>query len=231
MSKLRYNRTFKRGILTILFCILLFGSVVVFAIVAKVQFNALVADMKTVEATVVNIDYNVHVKGPDEQELYVTYVVDGETYTRGLKTDTTFSFSAGVGAHYSVGDTVEIFYAPHDPSVIAVSRSVYVGNYYMAIGIISLGLVLFAMYWMLKRSRTFLVTQEEYEREKDEIKRRKNARKKEKKLSRTEQRAEARRKHPVVCKITKVMLIVLSSVMGAFVLFILFGMLLNALGY
>jgi hypothetical protein len=231
MEKLRYNRTFKNGIITILFCMLLFGSVVAFAVVAKVQFDTLVSEMKTVEARIVDIDLDIHVKGPDEQKIYVTYEVDGETYTRELKTDTRISFAPGRGAHYSVGDAIEIFYDPEDPHVIASSRSVGVGNYYMAIALFGLGLVVFALLCMLKHSRKFLVTQDEYKKEKDEIKRSRSERKEEKRRSRAERKDRAKKKHAGARKIGKVMLIVLAAMVSAFILFLLWGAFLNALGY
>ncbi len=231
MSKLRYNRTFKNGILAILFCILLFGSVLVFAIVAKVQYNALVSEMKPVEAQIADIDYDMHIKGPDEQVIYVTYEVDGKTYTRELKTDTGISFSPGLGAHYSVGDTLEIFYDPEDPNVIAFSRSVYVGNYYMAISLFGLGLVFFALFAMLKHSRKYLVTQAEYENEKEEKKRIRVARKQKEKRSRAKRKAEAKENRSVVRIIGTVLLIVIATFVGALIRFLLLGAFLSALGY
>ena len=62
MNKRRYNRALKKGIAAILFCILLFGSIVVL----KVQYDKLVSGMKSIEATIVDIDLDVHVRGPDE---------------------------------------------------------------------------------------------------------------------------------------------------------------------
>ena len=57
MTKLRYNRAFKKGIAAILFCIILFGSIVVFFVISKIQYDRLVSDMESLEATIVDIDY------------------------------------------------------------------------------------------------------------------------------------------------------------------------------
>ena len=115
MTELRYNRAFKQGLAAILFCILLFSSIVVFFIISKVQYDRLVSDMKPLEASIVHIDTATSTKGPDTQKIYISYVVNGIGYRRKLKTDTKISFEAGYGAHYSVGDKIQIFYDPQNP--------------------------------------------------------------------------------------------------------------------
>ena len=165
MEKLRYNRQFKNGLIAIAFCILLFGSLIVFFIVSKIQYDRLISDMKMMEATIVDIHFDARLKGPDEQEITVAYEVDGVVYTRELKTDTAISFSPGIGAGYSLGDRIEIFYDPQNPEVIASPRSVTVGYSYLSAGLLGLGLVLLCLFIMLKGHRRFLVTQEEYEKE------------------------------------------------------------------
>jgi hypothetical protein len=85
--------------------------------------------MQSLEATIVDIDLDIHIRGPDEQEIYIEYEVDGITYSRELKTDTAISFTAGSGAHYSVGDKIDIFYDPQNPEIIASPRSVCVGYF------------------------------------------------------------------------------------------------------
>jgi hypothetical protein len=84
---------------------------------------------------------------------------------------------------------------------------------------------------MLKHSRKFLVTQDEYKKEKDEIKRSRSERKEEKRRSRAERKDRAKKKHARARKIGKVMLIVLAAMVSAFILFLLWGAFLNALGY
>ena len=108
MEKLRYNRAFKGGMAAILFLLALCGALVSFFVVAKIQYDQLVDGMKPLEATIVDIDLDIHIKGPNEQKITVEYVVDGVVYNRKLETDTEISFAAGRGAHYSVGDKVEI---------------------------------------------------------------------------------------------------------------------------
>lgn len=225
--KMRYNRAFKRGISAFIFCILLFGSIIAFFVAAKVQFNGLVADMKTVEATIVDIDLDIHIKGPDEQEIYIEYVIDGVVYSRELKTDTKISFTAGIGANYSVGDKIEIFYDPENPEIIASSRSMSVGYFWLVFACLSLAFVVLCFFWMIKHRRKFLVTQEEYDKEKEEAKATKKAEREEKK----NRKAERKNKHPYLRKIGKIVLIALCSIVGAFILFLLFGAFLKLIGY
>lgn len=181
MSDLRYNRVFKKGLAAILFCMILFGSIVVFFIVSKIQYDRLVSHMNSLEATIVDIDLDVHFRGPDEQEIYIEYIVDGVVYNRKLETDTTISFAAGTGAHYSVGDKIQIFYDPQNPEMIASPRSQRVGIFCLIFALLSLALVLLALWWMIKSRRKFLVTQEEYDKEGEALKRSKLARKQQKK--------------------------------------------------
>lgn len=176
MAKWRYSRVFKRAIVAIVFGILLFGAVITFFVVSAVQYNDLVAHMTPTEATVVDIDWDIHYHGPSEQRLFITYEVDGAVYSRELETDAKVSFSAGRGANYAVGDTVEIFYDPQDPEKIASPRSMGVGVFYLVIGLFGMVLVLFALFYMVKKRRTYLVTQEEYEKGKAEQKRKKKGR-------------------------------------------------------
>ena len=215
MDKLRYNRVFKKGIAAVLFCIILFSSIVVFFLVAKVQYDQLVSGMKPLEATIVDVDYHTRRKGLDWQEIYIEYEVDGITYSRELKTDTAISFRAGSGANYTVGDKVQIFYDPQNPEFIASPRSVSVGYFWLIFALFSLGLVLFALWWMIKSRRKFLVTQEEYDKEGEELKRSKVAKKQQKK----QDKAERKRNNVKVKKILKIILISVIAVIGTFLLY------------
>lgn len=231
MEKLRFNRTFKNAMWVIAFCILLFGGTVVFSVVAKIQYDTLVADMESVVATIVDIDLDAHIKGPDEQEIYVIYEVDGVTYNRELKTDTPISFAPGIGTDFSEGDRIRIFYDPHDPETIASSLSVRTGYFYMNLGVVGLALVLFTLGCMLKHTDRFLVTQKEYEEEGEKLRKIKL----EEKRQREQQEAERQKKYAKVNaisnKICKVILIIWAVLLGAFILYILFGLLLKAFGY
>ena len=212
MTKLRYNRDFKKGIAAILFCIILFSSIVVFFLVAKVQYDQLVSGMKPLEATIVDVDSHVRRKGLNWQEIYIEYAVDGIVYNRELKTDTAISFRAGSGAHYSVGEKVQIFYDPQNPEIIASPRSVSVGYFWLIFALFSLCLVLFALWYMIKRRHKFLVTQEEYDKEGEELRRSKLAKKQQDKLK--------RKKNSV--KIRKILKIILISIVALIVAFLLF---------
>ena len=218
MSDLRYNRAFKKALAAILFGTILSSSIVVFFIVFKIQYDQLVSDMKSIEATIVDVDYHTRRKGLDWQEIYVEYEVDGIIYGRELETDTVISFRAGSGAHYSVGDKVQIFYDPQNPEIIASPRSVSVGIFWLIFALFFLGLVLFALWWMIKSRQKFLVTQEEYDKEGEELKRNKLAEKQQKKQDKLE-----RKKNNV--KARKILIIILISIValiGAFLLFYFF---------
>ncbi len=206
---------------------ILFSSIVVFFIVSKIQYDQLVSDMKPLEATIVDIDLDVHLRGPDEQEIYIEYIVDGVVYNRALETDTAISFAAGTGAHYSVGDKMQIFYDPQNPEVIASPRSLSVGVVFAVICLFGLALVVFALIVVLKTHRRFLVTQEEYDKEGEGLKRSKLAEKQQKKQA----KLKRKNKHPKARKIGRIILIVLGCLIGAFVLYLLFGLLLISLGY
>jgi len=227
MTKMRYNRAFKKGIVAILFCIILFSSIVTFFVVSKIQYDQLVSDMKSIEATIVDVDYHTRRKGLDWQEIYIEYEVDGIIYGRELETDTVISFRAGIGAHYSVGDKVPIFYNPQNPEIIASPRSVSVGIFWLIFALFFLGLVLFSLWWMIKSRQKFLVTQAEYDKEGEELKRSKLAEKQQKKQA----KIERKNKHQKARKIGRIILIVLGCLIGMFVLYLLFGLLLISLGY
>ena len=219
MADLRYNRNFKKGLAVILFCILLFGTMFVFSIVSRIQYDRLVSGMDSLEATIVDVDYHTSRKGLDWQEIYIEYEVDGIVYNRELKTDTAISFRAGSGAHYSVGEKVPIFYHPQNPEIIASPRSVSVGIFWLIFALFFLGLVLFALSWMLKSRQKFLVTQEEYDKEGKELKKSKLAKKQQKKQDKLERQEERKKKNKTVRKILKIILISIVALIGAFLLF------------
>lgn len=215
MTKLRYNRVFKKGIAAILFGIILSSSIVVFFVISKIQYDQLVSDMKSLEATIIDIDYVHHRRGPSEQEIYIEYVVDGIVYSRELKTDTAISFAAGRGAYYSVGDKVQIFYDPQNPEIIASPRSVVVGYFWLIFALLFLGIVLLSLWWMIKSRQKFLVTQDEYDKEGEELKKSKLAKKQQKK----QDKLERKKNNFKARKILKIILISIVALIGAILLF------------
>lgn len=215
MTKMRYNRAFKKGIVAILFCIILFSSIVTFFVVSKIQYDQLVSDMKSIEATIVDVDYHTRRKGLDWQEIYIEYEVDGIIYGRELETDTVISFRAGSGAHYSVGEKVPIFYNPQNPEIIASPRSVSVGIFWLIFALFFLGLVLFSLWWMIKSRQKFLVTQDEYDKEGEELKKSKLAKKQQKK----QDKLERKKNNFKARKILKIVLISIVALIGAILLF------------
>lgn len=106
-------------------------------------------------------------------------------------------------------------------------RSIGVGAFYAALGLVGLALVLYALIAMLKNRRGFLVTKEEYDKEGEELKKSKLTKKKRKK----QRNLERKNRHPKIRKIGRIILIVLGCFIGAFVLYLLFGLLLISLGY
>ena len=130
MKKLRYNKNFIGIITVVSICILVSMGVVVSTVISKIQYKILVADMKTIEATVTEIDRENTRRGPDIQEIHITYKVDNKIYNRELKTDTTVSFAAGIETNYLVGDKLVIFYNPQDPNIIATPLSNKGSSYY-----------------------------------------------------------------------------------------------------
>ena len=196
MSDFRYNRAFKKCLAAILFCTILFSSIVVFFVISKIQYDQLISDMESLEATIVDVDYHTRHKGLDWQEIYIEYEVDGIVYNRKLKTDTAISFRAGSGAHYSVGEKVQIFYNPQNPEIIASPRSVSVGYFWLIFALFSLCLVLFALWYVIKRRHKFLVTQEEYDKEGEELRR--------SKLSKKQDKLERKKNNVKIRKILKI---------------------------
>lgn len=198
-----------------MFCTILFSSIVVFFIVSKIQYDQLVFDMEPIEATIVDVDSHTRRRGLNWQEIYIEYAVDGIVYNRELKTDTAISFRAGVGAHYSVGEKVQIFYNPKNPEIIASPRSVSVGYFWLIFALFFLGLVLFYLWWMIKSRHKFLVTQEEYDKEGEELKRNKLAEKQQKK----QDKLERKKNNFNARKILKIILISIVALIGAILLF------------
>ena len=215
MSDLRYNRAFKKGLAAILFCVILFSSIVAFFVVSKIQYDQLVSDMESLEATIVDVDSHVRRRGLNWQEIYIEYEVDGIVYNRELKTDTAISFRAGSGARYSIGEKVQIFYNPQNPEIIASPRSVSVGYFWLIFALFFLGFVLFALWWMIKTRQKFLVTQEEYDKESEELKRSKLAEKEQKK----QEKLKRKKNNVKVRRILKMIMISIVSLIGAFLLF------------
>jgi hypothetical protein len=189
-------------------CFILSGFIITLFTVSKIQYDRLVSDMKPLKATIVDIDLDIHRKAPDEQEITIEYTVNGITYERKLETDTKVSFEAGRGAHYSVGDKVDIFYDPENPEVIAAPRSMVVGTFYFIVGLVMLTFVIFALSFVIKHRRKFLVTQEEYKKEKED-----------RKQKRLEKRKLRKKKNT---KVRKVLLFVLIAILALIVAVICF---------
>ena len=215
MAKTRYNRIFKKAIAAILFCVILSCSIVVFFVIAKIQYDQLVSDMESLEATIVDVVDHTRRKGLDWQEIYIEYSVDGIVYYRELETDTGISFRAGSGAHYSIGDKIQIFYDSQSPEIIASPRSQNVGIFWLIFALLFLAFSLFLLWWMIKLRQKFLVTQEEYDKEIEELKRSKLAKKQQKQ----QDKLERKKNNVKVRKILKIIFISIVALIGANLLF------------
>ncbi len=175
---MRYNKTFKNGIIVICLCLFILSVLLAFAIVAEFQYQALTKNMLATEAVITDIETDYHTGryslGRYEQEMQIAYTVDGKTYTRELSTDTSFAFSAGYRTHFSVGDVTEIYYDPQNPTVIAtpLSRSAAFGC--MIFSSISLLFFLAIFVLVIVGGKGFLITEEEYQKEKAAKKAKKN---------------------------------------------------------
>lgn len=192
--------------------------------------------MESIEAKVVDVDYDYHVRGPDEQKVYIEYDVDGKSYSRELKTDTTISFAAGTLASYSVGDEVSIFYDPQNPEIIATPRTVKMGYFWLIFAIVSLLFFLFLLVVVIKNRNRFLVTPEEYEKEgegrkkakkeKQKAKKEKQKARKEKRKAKKEKRKAKKEKRKAIRQkllpILKTILILIAALIVGFILFYFF---------
>ncbi len=165
---MRYHKTFKSGIVTLLLCCALFGAILTMSIIERIEYNEITQGMLTTDAAITEIKIDRHSTkyGGYDQEMQIVYVVDGKTYNRELATDTPMASEAGYRTHFSVGDVVEIFYDPEDPMTIAteltdkqaVGRMIFSGA--------SLAFMVAILMIAIKTRKNFLITEEEYEKEK-----------------------------------------------------------------
>lgn len=168
MSGMRYNKTFKGGIITILICFLLGGVILTMSIISKLQYNEITQNMLTTNATItdIKIDHHSFKYGGYDQEMQIVYVVDGKTYNRELATDTKISFQAGYKTHFTVGDVVEIYYNPENPTEIATElSSKHAVNTMIFSGAFLVFMVAILITAIIMRKK-FLISEEEYEKEK-----------------------------------------------------------------
>ena len=101
----------------------------------------------------------------------------------------------------------------------------------MNLGVGGLALVVFSLGYMLKHSDRFLVTQKEYEKEGENLRKIKLEEKRQREQQELERKKKYAKANAISNKICKVILIIWAVLFGAFLLFILFGLLLKAFGY
>ena len=168
MEKLRRSSAFKKGIALSLAGILIAGAMFIYNVVAKIQYDNIVKNMNSIEATIIDIEERHHRKRVDDQTIYISYNVDRVIYKRLLKTDTKISIDPGIGAKYYVGEKISIFYNPEDPSIIAVPRSLSVGYFFMIMCIFCLLFFVWLLNYFLRNRNKYIVTQEYYKKD-DEL--------------------------------------------------------------
>ncbi len=147
MSKSKYNKTFKIGIVAIVCCVLLFGGLLISDITAKVQYEQRIKNLIPIAATVVKAEA---MDASNEQAIEITYDINGVTYTRSMTAK----------ASYAVGDTIDILYNPQAPMLIAIPQTDDGGNAKLIIGLLGLAASAVALAVLLKRKSRFLLVQE-----------------------------------------------------------------------
>lgn len=169
MVKKRFNDDFKEKIFLYVFFLLFSGVFFIGGLVSICQYHNLIHGMVLTEATIFDIDLNVSSRS-SRQDIYITYDIDGITYNREYESDGVFlSGTAGFRAHYSVGDTLEIYYDPNNPEIIAAPRSSTIIFCFLIIGMFGFLGILYALVSLFKNYRNFQITNEEYEKEKEEL--------------------------------------------------------------
>ncbi len=166
---MRYNKTFKNGIITILLCCVLFGVIFTISVIARIQYNEITQNMLTTNATIteIKIDHHSSKYGGYDQEMQIVYEVDEQTYNRELATDTKNAFQAGYRTNFSVGDVVEIYYNPENPLEIATELSDKHARNMMIFSGMSLAFMVAIFITGIITRKRFLITEEEYKKEKD----------------------------------------------------------------
>ncbi len=170
MPKMTYNKQFRNSICALVFVLVIGAWLIASDIVAQVRYYDLTDDMLTTEAHVTDVSTRTMGSRLMEWTIQVSYTVDGVTYSGELKVETGSFYVDDINA----GDTVEIMYNPSDPRVIATELSwksscisLIVPTLFFVMGFVALVI-------MLRRRKNFVITEDEYRREKEARKKRKN---------------------------------------------------------
>ena len=126
MAKLKGHKKILYPIIVFLIIVLLWGDYLSgFAVLSRIQYNHITADMNSVEATVVDIagEYAKSSRGRTTRWIYVTYEVEGVIYTQELRMIVRRLFKMQEDFYYSVGDKLTIFYDLENPNEIAYRNS------------------------------------------------------------------------------------------------------------
>lgn len=168
MNKKRYTTEFKSKVIFTIFITLLIGFFFIGSAISLIQYYTIIGEMQSNEAKIVDIEYDPGFRR-SSKDIYITYTIDGMTYNNQYKTEGMLIDDVSFQAHYSVGDTVEIFYDPNDPNIIAAPRSATVASGWLLVSVIPTIASICSLVYTLSNSHKYLVTQEEYKNEKEEL--------------------------------------------------------------
>jgi heme/copper-type cytochrome/quinol oxidase subunit 2 len=127
----------KKGIIAIIFIMLMGLFFIAFYVISEIQYTNLMKIYKECEAIVTNVsvDYNRYNVG-DLKTVHIKYTVDGTEYSQELSTNTGLSFGK-VATNFDIGDITTIYYNPQNPSQIATQESNKTGMFIAIFGIVA----------------------------------------------------------------------------------------------
>lgn len=140
----------KKGIIAIVFMMLLGLVLITSFIISEVQYFNNVRKMKECEAIVTSVTTDINKNNVDNlKTVYVKYTIDSVEYNQELSTNTGISFGKLL-TNLQVGDKTVIYYNPENPTHIASKITQNTGLIIAIIGLVSFvfGLVLLIVVWI-----------------------------------------------------------------------------------
>ena len=152
--KSKYNKKFIDGLVAIIILFLISFLPVLDFVIVKTQYESAVSDMKTIEATIVDINTNMNSRW-QSQEIYIVYSVDDFVYKKELNNANAISFTIWIGDEFTVGDKIEIFYNTENPEIIVAPFSFSIQYIALLIGLIGGIISVMFFIFMVKNSYKF----------------------------------------------------------------------------